>query len=378
MYFCRLVKFFFLGVPAARKGAAVGLFGAATRAAPTMRFAFTSCSSRNKLRAMPLRIGFFLWICCLFFVSGLSAQIKDYQVFIGSYRQAGGEWLVLRKAQFTDGRARYWLIDVVQLRGFWVDLSAEQAQKVVPRTWAYLQQRYRNSAYMRLRAYLLRRNSGKLLGAGLSRCEGAKGWVLTMDLCPSERKWEQEFLTNELLRYYAEQRKDSPLPITIAVSAAWLRTHKTQMQWLRENADFDICWANHSDRHPYAEGDSLQRNFLLKEGTDLEAEFSAVEKIFCEQTWELSPFYRFPGLVSDSLLYKNCLDRGLFPLSTDSWLAKGQQPKAGSIALIHLNGNEPLGLRLLRAWLEENRAALLPLQSLNRQLQRWAFRMREG
>jgi hypothetical protein len=43
---------------------------------------------------------------------------------------------------------------------------------------------------------------------------------------------------------------------------------------------------------------------------------------------------------------------GLIPIGSDAWLAKGQPVHAGSIVLIHGNGNEPIGiedfLRLLQ------------------------------
>ena len=66
-----------------------------------------------------------------------------------------------------------------------------------------------------------------------------------------------------------------------------------------------------------------------------------------------SAFFRFPGLVSDQQLVYRITDLGLIPIGTDAWLAKGQQPQAGSIVLIHGNGNEPVGvddfIKLLRS-----------------------------
>ena len=66
-----------------------------------------------------------------------------------------------------------------------------------------------------------------------------------------------------------------------------------------------------------------------------------------------SAFFRFPGLVSDQQLVYKITDLGLIPIGTDAWLAKGQQPQAGSIVLIHGNGNEPVGvddfIKLLRS-----------------------------
>jgi len=43
---------------------------------------------------------------------------------------------------------------------------------------------------------------------------------------------------------------------------------------------------------------------------------------------------------------------GLIPLGANAWLAKGQTRIApGSIVLVHINGNEPEGLRLFAKWL---------------------------
>ena len=58
-----------------------------------------------------------------------------------------------------------------------------------------------------------------------------------------------------------------------------------------------------------------------------------------------SVFFRFPGLVSDESVFERVISKGLIPTGSDAWLAKGQVPKAGSIVLIHGNGNEPAGVR---------------------------------
>ncbi|MDO7744704.1 MAG: polysaccharide deacetylase, partial [Pedobacter sp.] len=57
-----------------------------------------------------------------------------------------------------------------------------------------------------------------------------------------------------------------------------------------------------------------------------------------------SVFFRFPGLVSDQQVADKVLAYGIIPVGSDAWLAKGQQPSAGSIVLIHGNGNEPVGV----------------------------------
>ena len=38
---------------------------------------------------------------------------------------------------------------------------------------------------------------------------------------------------------------------------------------------------------------------------------------------------------------------GLIPVGSDAWLAKNEVPSAGSIVLVHGNGNEPVGVEKL-------------------------------
>ncbi|WP_063653705.1 hypothetical protein [Candidatus Arsenophonus triatominarum] len=43
---------------------------------------------------------------------------------------------------------------------------------------------------------------------------------------------------------------------------------------------------------------------------------------------------------------KKIKNLGLIPIGSNAWLAKGEQPKSGSIVLIHGNGNEPAGIKI--------------------------------
>lgn len=80
------------------------------------------------------------------------------------------------------------------------------------------------------------------------------------------------------------------------------------------------------------------------EVTDMNYEILETEKAMLKNGLLPSVFFRFPGLVSDQQLVYKLTDYGLIPIGTDAWLAKGQQPQAGSIVLIHGNGNEPTGV----------------------------------
>jgi hypothetical protein len=71
-----------------------------------------------------------------------------------------------------------------------------------------------------------------------------------------------------------------------------------------------------------------------------------------------SVFFRFPGLVSDSVLFRKITAYGLIPVGTDAWLAKKQSPKSGSIVLVHANGNEPYGIQRFFGLLRNHRDSI--------------------
>ena len=53
-----------------------------------------------------------------------------------------------------------------------------------------------------------------------------------------------------------------------------------------------------------------------------------------------SPFFRFPGLVSDQTLIEKLKDFGFIPLGINAWLAKGEKVQDGSFILVQGNSNE--------------------------------------
>ena len=93
------------------------------------------------------------------------------------------------------------------------------------------------------------------------------------------------------------------------------------------------------------------------------------ERLLLERDITPSPFFRFPGLVSDRRLIESLRDLYLIPVGSNAWLAKGESPQAGSVILVHANGNEPEGIRRLFSFYDSQReafrrgsAALLPLR----------------
>jgi hypothetical protein len=178
-------------------------------------------------------------------------------------------------------------------------------------------------------------NAGLVHGAG-------GGSFLTGDLCPSHRPLDREFFTR-----LAEAAPGAP--IALAVSGRWLKRHGEDFEWLTSRArsgDLSIAWVDHSYSHPYAAGTPDARNYLLRPGADLDAEIFATERLLIEKGATPSAFFRFPGLVADAGLTEALRRRHLIALGADAWLVLSPAPRAGSIVLVHPNGNEPAGLRL--------------------------------
>lgn len=173
------------------------------------------------------------------------------------------------------------------------------------------------------------------------------GKILTVDLCPSRRPME-----TGMFRALADLGRTSgkATPVAIAITGAWLATHREELNWLQEQERqglLAITWVNHSLTHRYDPAAPLARNFLLTPGIDQEQEVLANEVKMLEQGLVPSPFFRFPGLVGDERLVALLHRLSLIPLGADAWLAKGEVPRPGSIILVHGNGNEPPGIARL-------------------------------
>jgi hypothetical protein len=146
------------------------------------------------------------------------------------------------------------------------------------------------------------------------------------------------------------------VPVALSVTGLWMNKHQEDLAWLKEmqaKHEIYITWINHSYNHRVSKSAPLKENFLLEPGTNINDEVLETEKDMLANGLLPSVFFRFPGLVSDQKLVFSITDFGLIPIGTDAWLAKGQKPQAGSIVLIHGNGNEPVGvndfIKLLQA-----------------------------
>jgi hypothetical protein len=185
-----------------------------------------------------------------------------------------------------------------------------------------------------------------------------KGIDLTADLCPSKRPMDRAFFTSLIEQF---EKKEKPVPIAIAVTGNWMYEHREDLQWLvdlQKNGDLDITWINHTYNHRTARNVAIKQNFLLEKGTNLDFEVLKTEQKMIEYGLTPSVFFRFPGLVSDSLVFTKVTNYGLIPVGSDAWLAKNQQPGDGSIVLVHANGNEPYGIRQFFKLIREERDSI--------------------
>jgi len=193
------------------------------------------------------------------------------------------------------------------------------------------------------------------------------GFFLTADLCPAKRPLDRGFI--EALTALPQK---PPVPIALMVSGLWIQRHPDDFAWLKNQAaagKISITWVNHSFTHFYDPAAPLEKNFLLSPGTDFSSEVLSLEILLLDSGLLPSPFFRFPGLVSNQQLVEVLRDIHLIPIGSNAWLAKGQSPQPGSVILVHANGNEPAGIRLLHAFLAGQRevfrrgdATVLPLR----------------
>jgi hypothetical protein len=127
---------------------------------------------------------------------------------------------------------------------------------------------------------------------------------------------------------------------------------------MEKKGSLSITWVNHSFSHPYDAGKPLEENFLLKPGVDFEKEVLKTEEALMKRGLLPSPFFRFPGLVADKGLLERLKSLSLIPVGAHAWLAKGEEPRAGSIILVHGNGNEPAGVKKLIEFFETKKKEL--------------------
>jgi peptidoglycan/xylan/chitin deacetylase (PgdA/CDA1 family) len=281
-----------------------------------------------------------------------AASITDYVVIRQPVLDQAGRELIAIRSFKSDGKAELLTVDPYS---FGTSVLRAAEARVPEPSAASLS----DSPFM---TALARHTSGpfRLQNAGASRADAAvDGVCLTVDLCPSKRRFERE-----MFEAAAALGNGAPVPMTVAITGAWLSNHPEEVAFLKQEVaagKLSITWMNHSHHHVYEPKVPLTENFLLTPGTDFDREVLELEQQLLAVGLVPSPFFRFPGLVSDKATITRLRELSLIPIGSDAWLAKGESPRKGSFILVHGNGNEPKGIRLVLPMLKNRELHLLPL-----------------
>jgi hypothetical protein len=267
-------------------------------------------------------------------------NITQYQLYYGWAHNYPQDWIVLRKFE-NQGKDYLLLVNPQTLQ---TKVNESSFYQVKPMTLAETRTFFKNTPYEKAISKV-EKQSLSIQDAGIERGMPTEtGISLTADLCPSHRPLDRRIFTTMIAEF---QKVERPAPIALSVSGLWMLKHQEDLEWLkklRNDGQIRITWVNHSYNHRVSKTAPLKMNFLLEPGTDINYEVLATEELMLKNGLVPSIFFRFPGLVSDQQLVYKITDFGLIPIGSDAWLAKGQQPQAGSIVLIHGNGNEPVGV----------------------------------
>jgi len=267
-------------------------------------------------------------------------KITEYRVYFGWAKRFPQDWMVLRRFE-NAGRQYMMMVNPQTLE---TKIDEPKDYQVKPMTMEEARSFFKNTPYQRALAKA-EKQSVMTQDAGIEMgMPKESGISLTADLCPSHRPLDKKIFTDI---FYEFQKVEKPAPIALSITGVWMRQHPGDLEWLKQmerKGEIYITWINHSFNHRVSKTLPLKENFLLEPGTDINYEVLETEKAMLKNGLLPSVFFRFPGLVSDQQLVNRITDFGLIPIGTDAWLAKGQQPQAGSIVLIHGNGNEPVGV----------------------------------
>ena len=277
-----------------------------------------------------VRLIFSLLLCWL----PLSAleHIEHYEIFVKQYHENDTLFLISRRFELSG--VTFYLTTNTQT--FQTKVLSLNASKLMP-----LDENFSTTPFARQLsdATSLHVKGGATHGV----TQNDKAIYLTMDLCPSQKKgYESEFI--EKLT-----QQNGKTPIAIALSSAWKAHHEKEFEALLKNPLLEITWVNHTHTHFYDRNLPERENFMLHVNTHVKAEILGVEKTLLEEGITPSVFFRFPGLIADEKLMRELRETYfLIPLGSNSWIAKNEPVKTGSIILIHGNKNEPQGIAMLQ------------------------------
>lgn len=289
----------------------------------------------------------FLVLLFLFNVLAIAARaqgnylkIQNYKVYFGWAKHFPQDWMILRQFE-NEGKVYFLMVNPQTLE---TKIDETNFYQVKPMSITAARAFFKITPYQRA-LQKVEKQSVKIQNAGIETgVPEETGISLTADLCPSHRPLDRRIFTDIIAEF---KKVEHPVPIALSITGVWMNNHQQDLEWLKQlqqEQEIYITWINHSYNHRVSLTAPLKLNFLLEPGTDINYEVLETEKAMLKNGMLPSVFFRFPGLVSDEQLVRRITDFGLIPVGTDAWLAKGQQPQAGSIVLIHGNGNEPVGV----------------------------------
>lgn len=267
-------------------------------------------------------------------------DIKNYQVYYAAAKRNTQEWLCLRR--FESNKKTFLLL--VDPHNLYTKVDEAALYTIIPMNLTEARKYYQATPYVKA-INKAEKNSVNIQDAGIQTgMPQETGITLTADLCPSHKPLDKRIFTDIFNEF---NKVELPVPVALSVTGVWMKQHPQDLAWLKDmqlKGGIYITWINHSYNHRVSSTLPLKQNFLLEAGTDIYYEVTETEKAMLKNGLLPSVFFRFPGLISDGQLVTTITNFGLIPVGTDAWLAKGQEPHAGSIVLIHGNGNEPVGV----------------------------------
>jgi len=274
-----------------------------------------------------------------------AAGIEAYAPFTG----ASDRVVALRKFR-SEGRTKFFIVNTHDLS---TTIGDSSELRISPLPMKEIRDRYAATPYCKALADA-EANAGSLQDAGITHfLRTQPGIDLTIDLCPSRRPLDRVLFAD----LFAEFGKvEHPIPLAISITAVWMKEHPDDLKWLLglvKNGDVTVTWVNHTCHHRVDRDLPIPENFILEKGTNIPTEILCTEEAMLENGMLPSVFFRFPGLISDALVFRTVTGYGLIPVGSDAWLAKNQKATSGSIVLVHANGNEPLGIRELISLLRQ-------------------------
>ncbi len=270
-----------------------------------------------------------------------SEKILSYKIVFRPFYGEGGRLGIAVREFYRGSKPQSLVVDPYTFKTRVVNGLVDTAKKAPKKAWE------KTPFIKALTRYTA---GGGLQNEGIREGEGSyKGVFLTADMCPSRRPFDKDLFTSTMDLPGLKE----PANIALAVSGLWIERHREEFNWIRDlekSGKLNITWINHTYSHPYDRGKPLEENFLLARGVDFEKEVLYNEVVMLENGITPSPFFRFPGLVSDKRLMARLRELSLIPVGANAWLAKGEVPVNGSIILVHGNGNEPQGIKDLRSF----------------------------